>query len=61
MHGILTLRRSENSSTERWRLTRARDVMRPIAPRFFVGTLYHARLRPRVDETKRRWLAGGHQ
>jgi len=36
LHGILTLEDLKSLPRERWRLTRARDVMRPIAPRFFV-------------------------
>jgi len=36
LHGILTLEDLKSLPRERWRLTCARDVMRPIAPRFFV-------------------------
>jgi Zn-dependent protease len=36
LHGILTLEDLKSLPRERWRLTHARDVMRPIAPRFFV-------------------------
>ncbi|MCM3903164.1 MAG: site-2 protease family protein [Pyrinomonadaceae bacterium] len=46
LHGILTLEDLKSLPRERWRLTRARDVMRPIAPRFFVepsATLDYAR------------------
>lgn len=46
LHGILTLEDLKALPRERWRLTRARDVMRPIAPRFFVEpstTLDYAR------------------
>ncbi len=46
LHGILALEDLKALPRERWRLTRARDVMRPIAPRFFVEpstTLDYAR------------------
>lgn len=46
LHGILALEDIKSLPRERWRLTRACDVMRPIAPRFFVEpstTLDHAR------------------
>jgi Zn-dependent protease len=46
LHGILSLEDIKSLPRERWRLTRARDVMRPIAPRFFVdptATLDYAR------------------
>ncbi|MCM3874723.1 MAG: site-2 protease family protein [Pyrinomonadaceae bacterium] len=46
LHGILTLEDLKSLPRERWRLTQARDVMRPIAPRFFVEpstTLDYAR------------------
>lgn len=36
LHGMLSLEDLKGLPRERWRLTRARDVMRPIAPRFFV-------------------------
>jgi Zn-dependent protease/CBS domain-containing protein len=36
LHGMLSLEDLKSLPRERWRLTRARDVMRPIAPRFFV-------------------------
>ena len=36
LHGMLALEDLKTLPRERWRLTRARDVMRPIAPRFFV-------------------------
>ncbi len=36
LHGILALEDLKSLPRERWRLTRAQDVMRPIAPRFFV-------------------------
>ena len=46
LHGILSLEDLKSLPRDRWRLTRARDVMRPIAPRFFVepsATLTHAK------------------
>ena len=46
LHGILALEDLKTLPRERWRLTRAREVMRPIAPRFFVepsATLDYAR------------------
>ena len=46
LHGILALEDLKSLPRERWRLTRAREVMRPIAPRFFVepsATLEYAR------------------
>jgi Zn-dependent protease len=46
LHGILSLEDLKDLPRERWRLTCARDVMRPIAPRFFVepsATLDYAR------------------
>jgi Zn-dependent protease len=36
LHGILSLEDLKSLPRERWHLTRASDVMRPIAPRFFV-------------------------
>jgi CBS domain-containing protein len=36
LHGILSLEDLKSLPRERWHLTKARDVMRPIAPRFFV-------------------------
>jgi Zn-dependent protease/CBS domain-containing protein len=36
LHGILALEDLKSLPRERWHLTRARDVMRPVAPRFFV-------------------------
>jgi Zn-dependent protease len=36
LHGTLSLEDLKALPRERWHLTRARDVMRPIAPRFFV-------------------------
>ena len=36
LHGMLSLEDLKALPRERWHLTRARDVMRPIAPRFFV-------------------------
>lgn len=36
LHGILSLEDLKSLPRERWHLTRARDIMRPIAPRFFV-------------------------
>ena len=46
LHGMLSLEDLKSLPRDRWHLTRARDVMRPIAPRFFVeptATLDHAR------------------
>ena len=46
LHGILALEDLKTLPRERWRLTHAREVMRPIAPRFFVepsATLEYAR------------------
>lgn len=46
LHGILSLEDLKSLPRERWRLTCARDVMRPIAPRFLVEpstTLDYAR------------------
>ena len=46
LHGILSLEDLKGLPRDRWHLTRARDVMRPIAPRFFVepnATLDYAR------------------
>jgi Zn-dependent protease/CBS domain-containing protein len=36
LHGMLSLEDLRSLPRERWHLTRAREVMRPIAPRFFV-------------------------
>jgi len=36
LHGMLSLEDLKSLPRERWHITRARDVMRPIAPRFFV-------------------------
>jgi len=36
LHGILSLEDLKSLPREKWHQTRARDVMRPIAPRFFV-------------------------
>ncbi len=36
LHGILSLEDLKSVPRERWHLTKAVDVMRPIAPRFFV-------------------------
>ena len=36
LHGMLSLEDLKSLPRERWHLTRARDMMRPIAPRFFV-------------------------
>jgi Zn-dependent protease/CBS domain-containing protein len=36
LHGMLSLEDLKNLPRDRWHLTRARDIMRPIAPRFFV-------------------------
>lgn len=46
LHGIVSLEDLKTLPRERWHLTKARDVMRPIAPRFFVepnATLDYAR------------------
>ena len=46
LHGILALEDLKTLPRERWRLTHAREVMRPIGPRFFVepsATLEYAR------------------
>src|SRR5215203_59168 len=46
LHGMLSLEDLKSLPRERWHLTKARDVMRPIAPRFFVepnATLVYAR------------------
>jgi Zn-dependent protease len=46
LHGILSLEDLKALPKERWHLTKAVDVMRPIAPRFFVepnATLEYAR------------------
>ena len=46
LHGMLSLEDLKSLPRERWHITRARDVMRPIAPRFFVepnATLDYAR------------------
>jgi Zn-dependent protease len=46
LHGILALEDLKTLPREQWHLTRAADVMRPIAPRFFVepnATLDYAR------------------
>lgn len=46
LHGILSLEDLKSLPRERWHLTKAMDVMRPIAPRFFVepgATLDYAR------------------
>ncbi len=46
LHGIIALEDLKTLPRERWHLTKARDVMRPIAPRFFVeptATLDYAR------------------
>ena len=46
LHGILSLEDIKSLPRERWRLTHAREVMRPVAPRFFVeptATLDYAR------------------
>jgi Zn-dependent protease/CBS domain-containing protein len=36
LHGIVSLEDLKTLPRERWHLTKARDIMRPIAPRFFV-------------------------
>lgn len=46
LHGMIALEDLKTLPRERWHLTKARDVMRPIAPRFFVepnATLDYAR------------------
>jgi Zn-dependent protease len=46
LHGIVSLEDLKTLPRERWHLTKASDVMRPIAPRFFVepnATLDYAR------------------
>jgi len=46
LHGILALEDLKSLPRELWRATRARDVMRPIGPRFFVdpsATLEYAK------------------
>ena len=46
LHGMLSLEDLKALPRDRWHLTRARDIMRPIAPRFFVepnATLDYAR------------------
>ncbi|MGH9883029.1 MAG: M50 family metallopeptidase [Pyrinomonadaceae bacterium] len=46
LHGILALEDLKLLPRERWRVTRAREVMRPIGPRFFVepsATLEYAK------------------
>ncbi len=46
LHGILSLEDLKSLPRERWHVTRASEVMRPIAPRFFVeptATLDYAR------------------
>ncbi len=46
LHGMISLEDLKTLPRERWHLTKARDVMRPIAPRFFVepnATLDYAR------------------
>jgi Zn-dependent protease/CBS domain-containing protein len=46
LHGILALEDLKTLPRERWRETRAREVMRPIGPRFFVepsATLEYAK------------------
>lgn len=46
LHGILALEDLKSLPREQWRVTRARDVMRPIGPRFFVdpsATLEYAK------------------
>ena len=37
LHGILTLEDLKNLPRERWHSTRVSEVMRPVAPEFFVG------------------------
>lgn len=36
LHGMLSLEDLKSLPRDRWHMTRARDVMRPVAPRFFV-------------------------
>jgi Zn-dependent protease len=46
VHGMISLEDLKNLPRDRWHVTKARDVMRPIAPRFFVepnATLDYAR------------------
>ena len=46
LHGIVSLEDLKTLPRDRWHLTTARDVMRPIAPRFFVepnATIEYAR------------------
>ena len=46
LHGMLSLEDLKSLPRERWHLTKVRDMMRPIAPRFFVepnATLDYAR------------------
>jgi CBS domain-containing protein len=46
LHGILSLEDLKQLPRERWRVTQAREVMRPIGPRFFVepnATLEYAK------------------
>lgn len=46
LHGILALEDLKRVPREQWRVTRAREVMRPIGPRFFVepsATLEYAK------------------
>ena len=46
LHGMLSLEDLKSLPRDRWHLTRASDIMRPIAPRFFVeptATLDYAR------------------
>lgn len=46
LHGMISLEDLKTLPRDRWHLTKARDVMRPIAPRFFVepnATLDYAR------------------
>lgn len=46
LHGILSLEDLKSLPRERWHLTKAVDIMRPIAPRFFVepnATIEYAR------------------
>ena len=55
LHGILTLEDLKKLPRERWHQTRVSEVMRPVAPEFFVGP--HTPL-GRADELMRRNGAG---
>ena len=55
LHGILTLKDLKALPRERWHQTRVSEVMRPVAPEFFVAP--HVAL-GRADELMRRNGAG---